>query len=178
MQPPWQALYSEQERHAPPEVSVRSSANSGAERHTRAKPPGARTVPKVRSYFRYKGLPHVWIARRAENDEEYRRYARLPIIPLVVTPEGEGIQDSTPIMEAVEARTPTPSIHPTMRRLAFLSALIEEFGDEWGNKLMFHHRWYDPVDQDAASLGAGAPQRCRSATRPRSPRAPLPSRRG
>jgi glutathione S-transferase len=107
---------------------------------------------KVRSYFRYKGLPHVWIARRAENDEEYRRYARLPIIPLVVTPEGEGIQDSTPIMEAVEARAPTPSIHPTGAALAFLSALIEEFGDEWGNKLMFHHRWYDPVDQDAASL--------------------------
>ena len=40
---------------------------------------------KVRSYFRYKGLPHEWIARRAENDEEYRRYARLPINPLRAT---------------------------------------------------------------------------------------------
>jgi glutathione S-transferase len=107
---------------------------------------------KVRSYFRYKGLPHEWIARRAENDDAYRRYARLPIIPLVVTPEGEGIQDSTPVMEAVEARFPTPSLHPEDAALAFLSALVEEFGDEWGNKLMFHHRWYDPVDQDAASL--------------------------
>ncbi|HXQ11034.1 MAG TPA: glutathione S-transferase family protein [Caulobacteraceae bacterium] len=107
---------------------------------------------KVRSYFRYKGLPHEWIARRAENDEAYRRYARLPIIPLVVTPEDQGIQDSTPIIEAVEARAPSPSIHPDDPALAFLSALIEEFGDEWGNKLMFNHRWYDPVDQDAASL--------------------------
>ncbi|HLK23226.1 MAG TPA: glutathione S-transferase family protein, partial [Caulobacteraceae bacterium] len=107
---------------------------------------------KVRSYFRYKGLPHRWIARRAENDDDYRRYARLPIVPTVATPDDEGVQDSTPIIELVEARHPTPSIHPEDPALAFLSALIEEFGDEWGNKLMFHHRWYAPVDQDAASL--------------------------
>ena len=107
---------------------------------------------KVRSYFRYKGLPHVWIPRRAENDEDYRRYTKLPLIPLVVTPQGEGIQDSTPIIEALEAKHPAPSIHPDEAALGFLSALVEEFGDEWGNKLMFHHRWYDPVDQNAASL--------------------------
>jgi hypothetical protein len=29
--------------------------------------------------------------------------------------------------------------------------LIEEFGDEWGNKLMFHHRWYDPIDARATA---------------------------
>ena len=107
---------------------------------------------KVRSYFRFKGLPHEWVPRRAENDEAYRRYARLPIIPTVVAPDGEGMQDSTPIIEAVEAKHPSPPIQPDDRVLAFLSTLIEEFGDEWGNKLMFHHRWWDSVDQDAASL--------------------------
>ena len=45
---------------------------------------------KVRAYFRYKALPHVWIPRRAENDDEYRRYAKLPLIPLVVTPAMRG----------------------------------------------------------------------------------------
>jgi len=107
---------------------------------------------KVRAYFRYKGLTHVWIARRAENDEDYRRYARLPIVPTVATPDDAGLQDSTPIIETVEAAHPEPSIHPDDPALAFLSALIEEFGDEWGNKLMFHHRWWAPVDQDAAAL--------------------------
>jgi glutathione S-transferase len=53
---------------------------------------------KLRSYARYKGIPHAWIARRAENDEAYRKYARLPIVPTVVTPDGEGLQDSTPII--------------------------------------------------------------------------------
>jgi glutathione S-transferase len=107
---------------------------------------------KVRSYFRYKAIPHRWIARSAANDEDYRRYARLPIIPTVAGPGDEALQDSTPIIELLETRFPEPSIHPEAPELAFISALLEEFGDEWGNKLMFHHRWWDPVDQQSASL--------------------------
>lgn len=107
---------------------------------------------KVRSYLRYKGLPHEWVPRGPWNEEEYKRYARLPIVPTVVTPEGEGVQDSTPIMEMIEARHPEPSVHPVAPELAFLSVLLEEFGDEWGNKLMFHHRWWDEADQRSAAL--------------------------
>ncbi|HYD44547.1 MAG TPA: glutathione S-transferase family protein [Phenylobacterium sp.] len=106
---------------------------------------------KVRSWFRYKGAPHVWVPRNSTNDEEYKRYAKLPIVPAVATPEGEGIQDSTPIIEALEPKFPEPSIHPDDPALAFLSTLIEEFGDEWGNKLMFHHRWYDDIDVRASA---------------------------
>jgi glutathione S-transferase len=106
---------------------------------------------KVRSYFRYKAIPHQWIPRRADSEEEYRRFAKLPIVPTVATPDNEGAQDSTPIIEAVEAQFPKPSIHPADPTLAFLSALIEEFGDEWGNKLMFHHRWFDDVDARASA---------------------------
>lgn len=107
---------------------------------------------KVRSYFRYKQIPHVWISRNAASDEVYRRFAKLPIVPTVATPDDEGLQDSTPIIEHVEAKFPEPSIHPADPALRFLSVLLEEFGDEWGNKLMFHHRWYDDLDQRAASL--------------------------
>ena len=102
---------------------------------------------KVRSYFRYKGIPHQWIVRNASNQAEYQKYAKLPLIPLVVTPDGEGIQDSTPIIERVEAAYPEPSIHPADPVAAFVSALLEEFGDEWGNKWMFHYRWARDVDQ-------------------------------
>ncbi|HEY9218184.1 MAG TPA: glutathione S-transferase family protein [Phenylobacterium sp.] len=107
---------------------------------------------KVRAYFRYKAIPHVWIARRADSEAEYQRFARLPIVPTVATPDDEGLQDSTPIIEAVEAKFPEPSIHPQDPDLAFVSALLEEFGDEWGNKLMFHHRWWAEVDQQASAL--------------------------
>ena len=106
---------------------------------------------KVRSYFRYKGIPHEWIVRSANTMAEYKKYARLPIVPLVVTPEDEGLQDSTPIIETMEAHVPEPSIHPDGGTLRFLSELIEEFGDEWGNKWMFHYRWAREADQRSAA---------------------------
>jgi glutathione S-transferase len=102
---------------------------------------------KVRSYFRYKGIAHQWIIRNAETMSDYQKYAKIPIVPLVVTPEDEGIQDSTPIIERLEAENPEPSIHPSDPVAAFVSALLEEFGDEWGNKWMFHYRWARDIDQ-------------------------------
>jgi glutathione S-transferase len=102
---------------------------------------------KVRSYFRYKAIPHQWVLRNAESQAEFEEYARMPIIPLVVTPEGTGIQDSTPIIDAMEKLFPEPSIHPGDAISRFISTLIEEFGDEWGNKWMFHYRWARDVDQ-------------------------------
>ena len=125
---------------------------------------GAEVSPysvKVRSYFRYKQIPHEWILRGPSSAPEYQKYAKLPIIPLVVSPEGEAIQDSTPILELLEQRFPEPSIHPDDPVAAFLSALLEEFGDEWGNKWMFHYRWARDVDQISAAgriARASAPQ--------------------
>jgi glutathione S-transferase len=106
---------------------------------------------KVRAYFRYKAIPHQWILRNAASQAEYEKYAKVPIIPLVVTPDGKGIQDSTPIIDAMEKLYPEPSIHPGDPIANFVSALIEEFGDEWGNKWMFHYRWARDVDQISAA---------------------------
>ncbi len=106
---------------------------------------------KVRSYCRYKGIPHQWIIRNAAVQEEYQKYAKLPIIPLVVTPEDTGLQDSTPIIEYLESRYPTPAIHPADPVTRFISVLVEEFGDEWGNKWMFHYRWAREADQLSAA---------------------------
>jgi glutathione S-transferase len=102
---------------------------------------------KVRSYFRYKAIPHQWVLRNAESQAEFEKYAKVPIIPLVVTPEGTGIQDSTPIIDAMEKIYPLPSVHPDDPIAKFISILIEDFGDEWGNKWMFHYRWTRDVDQ-------------------------------
>src|SRR5436305_762557 len=116
---------------------------------------------KVRSYFRYKAIPHQCILRNADSQAEYEKHARMPIIPLVVTPEGKGIQDSTPIIDAMEKLLPEPSIDPDDPVADFISALIEEFGDEWGNKWMFHYRWARDVDQ-ISSAGRLARRRGRT----------------
>ena len=105
---------------------------------------------KVRSYLRYKRIPHEWVVRTPAVEEEFSRYAKLPLVPLVVTPDGRGIQDSTPIIEQLEALFPEPSIHHPDPAAAFISALIEEYADEWGNKPMFHYRWFYAADQDSA----------------------------
>jgi len=106
---------------------------------------------KVRSYFRYKGLPHRWLNRAGDTAGDYAKHAKLPIIPLVITPADEGVQDSTPIIDRIEAEHADPSVHPADPTLAFLSTLIEEFGDEWGNKWMFHYRWARDVDRASAA---------------------------
>ena len=105
---------------------------------------------KVRAYFRYKGIPHDW-RDRGEAQELFAKHARLPLIPLVVGPDGHAMQDSTPIIEALETARPEPGIHPPETVARFVSALLEEFGDEWGNKWMFHMRWAREVDQVAVS---------------------------
>ena len=102
---------------------------------------------KVRAYFRYKGIPHQWILRNAASQVEFETHAKMPIIPLVISPDGTGIQDSTPIIDQVEKLHPEPSIHPADPVARFISMLTEEFGDEWGNKWMFHYRWARDVDQ-------------------------------
>src|SRR5271166_945349 len=107
---------------------------------------------KVRAYFRYKGIPHRWIPRSLDAEGEYQKYVKLPLVPLVVTPQNEGIQDSTPIIEHVEALHPEPSIHPADPVARFISVLLEEFGDEWGNKWMFHYRWAREADQLSGAL--------------------------
>ena len=105
---------------------------------------------KVRSYCRYKGIPHQWLSR-AEHQDLFERHAKLPLIPLIVSPDDEGRQDSTPIMEWLESRHPEPRIHPEDPRSCFVSQLLEEFGDEWGNKWMFHYRWAREPDQISAA---------------------------
>lgn len=106
---------------------------------------------KVRSYLRYKQIPHQWVVRGASVQSEFQALAKLPLIPLLVTPDGEALQDSTPLIAELERRHPEPPLEPEDVPRAFLSALIEEYADEWGNKAMFHYRWSYEADRMAAS---------------------------
>ncbi len=106
---------------------------------------------KVRSAMRYKGVPHEWLDRGARTDKLYQAHAKVQLIPLVFRPDGSALQDSTPILEELEERHSEPSLHPTDPGLRFLSELLEEYGDEWANKLMFHHRWGYRADQKRRS---------------------------
>jgi glutathione S-transferase len=106
---------------------------------------------KVRSYLRFKGLDFEWLTRSNARQEEFTRYAKQPLMPVLVDADETALQDSTPIIEALEREYPDPSITPSDASLAFVSALLEDYADEWLNKAMFHYRWSYPDDQESAS---------------------------
>lgn len=106
---------------------------------------------KVRSYLRFKGLQFEWLERSNARQEEFARCAKLPLAPLLVDADEAVLQDSTPMIEALDREFPEPSITPDSPALAFLSALLEDYADEWLNKAMFHYRWAYPENQDSAA---------------------------
>ncbi|NND67640.1 MAG: hypothetical protein HKN19_08640, partial [Halioglobus sp.] len=101
---------------------------------------------KVGAALHYKGLDYRWL-HRFRYRKAFQAHAKVQLIPMLFMPDGSVMQDSTPILDMLEERYQEPAIHPTDPALRFLSILLEEYGDEWGNKLMFHYRWGYPADQ-------------------------------
>ncbi len=104
---------------------------------------------KVQSFLRFKGIPYEWVSRNRLAEKEFQAHAKVQLIPLLFFPDGETMQDSTPILERLDRDYPAPAMQPDDPALWFLSCLFEEFGDEWCNKLMFFQRWFYAADARA-----------------------------
>lgn len=111
---------------------------------------------KVASFLRYKGIEHVWIERAASKAEEFNRYAKLPLLPLLVGADDSVLQDSTAILEVLSRRYPEPLTRPEEPALGFLAALLEDFADEWVNKALQVHRWGKAGQSSAAAIAQSA----------------------
>jgi glutathione S-transferase len=105
---------------------------------------------KVDAFLKFKSIPYVWVSRNLKAEKEFQAHAKVQLIPLLFFPNGDTMQDSTPILERLDIEFPEPGIHPEDEALWFLSCLFEEFGDEWCNKLMFFQRWFYAADAKAA----------------------------
>ncbi len=100
---------------------------------------------KLRGIFRYRRIPHVWYLNRGAIAEA-TAHVRPPIIPKVHCPgepEDQWHVDSSPMAYMLEEQHAARSIIPEDPVQAVLSHLLEDFGDEWGTKMMFHYRWQD-----------------------------------
>ena len=76
---------------------------------------GAETSPyslKVRSFLRYKGADFDWVQRSAATEEEFKRHASLPTVPLLISPGGKTSQDSTNMLATLEKEYTAPSAKP------------------------------------------------------------------
>src|SRR6056297_2621150 len=68
---------------------------------------------KMRAYLRHKGIPFdEYTATREVYKEVILPRVGWPVIPVVVTPDDETLQDSSDIIDALEQRFPEPAVYP------------------------------------------------------------------
>ncbi len=116
---------------------------------------GAETSPyslKVRAYLRYKRFDFDWISRSTETEAEFSKLAPSPTVPLLVDEAGAASQDSTDMLANLEKDSGEPTATPDDPACRALAAILEDYADEWLNKVMFHQRWSASPDREAAAL--------------------------
>ena len=74
----------------------------------------------------------------------------LPVMIFEVDGKHKAVTDSTPIIRHLEIEFSPRSVIPSDPKLAFLNYVLEDFGDEWVTKYMFHYRWYFKDDIEKA----------------------------
>ena len=116
---------------------------------------------KMISIFRYKHIAYEAFmgnaaGRLMEKNVEPPKPVLLPTI-LLKDANGEikPTTDSTPIIRRLEKEYPDRKLLPEDPALSFINYLLEDFGDEWVTKYMFHYRWY--FDEDADNAGTILP---------------------
>ena len=113
---------------------------------------GSPYTRKMVSLLRYKHIPYkiIW----GEPDEYLDRHnieKPKPVLhPTFLFENSDkkiiAVTDSTPIIRKLEKEFASRSTIPSNPVLKFLNYLLEDYGDEWGTKFMFHYRWYDHKD--------------------------------
>lgn len=97
---------------------------------------------KTRSYLLHKRIPFV---ERASNPWEFLvtfpRRNGSSAVPVVITPEGEYLQDTSVIIDTLETRFPDRPVVPASPVLRLAAYLFELWGDEFWLPLAMHTRW-------------------------------------
>lgn len=109
---------------------------------------------KARSYLRYKGIP---FREQLATLNVYRKVilpkTGVAMIPVVRTPEGEHIQDTTDIIDTLERRIPERSVYPGSPKQRLVALLMELYGDEWLLIPAMHYRWSFPSENNRFIMG-------------------------
>ncbi len=117
---------------------------------------GSPYTQKMVALLRYRHIPYsiTWADPASWLEAAGIDKPRPVLMPVFVFDEGAGqreaVCDSTPIIRRLEEMYPGRSVLPADPVLAFLDYLIEDFGDEWCTKYMFHYRWHFEADADNA----------------------------
>jgi glutathione S-transferase len=80
----------------------------------------------------------------------------LAFIPIVVTPDGETWQDTSDILDRLEACHPLPALQPSTPLHRVICALFELYADEFALTVAMHTRWGTPESEAMTRLRFGA----------------------
>jgi glutathione S-transferase len=117
---------------------------------------GSPYTRKMVALLRYRHIPYgvTWADPAGTLDAMGIEKPKPTFLPTFLFPDESGevqaVCDSTPIIRRLESLYPERSVLPEDPALAFIDYLIEDFGDEWCTKYMFHYRWYPQEDADNA----------------------------
>ncbi len=115
--------------------------------------PGSPYTRKMLAVLRYRRIPYRYIQGNDPKAFDLPE-PKVRLIPVFYFTNDEGELtaevDSTPIIRRLEDEYAGRSIIPDDPAVAFLNYLIEDYGDEWLTKCMFHYRWYYDADVDMA----------------------------
>ncbi|MBO6669802.1 glutathione S-transferase N-terminal domain-containing protein, partial [Parvibaculum sp.] len=116
--------------------------------------PGSPYTRKMLALLRYRRIPYRLILASHDGLAGLPK-AKVSLLPTFYFPNGKGelvaVNDSTPILRRLEREHPGRSARPSNPALAFIDSLIEDYGDEWLTKAMFHYRWAYKADIARAS---------------------------
>lgn len=93
---------------------------------------------KIRPAFAHKTL---WMREVMPDILEIKRRTGVHYFPAVETPDGEMWQDTSDILDQLEAAHPGPPLFPTTPVQRIVAYLIELYGDEMAILPAMHYRW-------------------------------------
>jgi glutathione S-transferase len=96
----------------------------------------------------YKAIPYTEVLATRE---VYRNVivprVGVRFIPVLISDDDVAVQDSTEIIDFLEARYPEPSIYPQGPVQRFFALLLEAYADEWLVIPAMHYRWNVPENR-------------------------------
>lgn len=114
--------------------------------------PGSPYTRKMLALLRFRRIPYRYI--QCGMGDAGLPQPKVQLVPVFYFENDAGELDaevdSTPIIRRLEDEYGDRSVIPTDPASAFLNYLVEDYGDEWLTKAMFHYRWYYEADIDMA----------------------------
>lgn len=118
--------------------------------------PGSPYTRKMLAMMRFRHIPYRLerqsrIPSSSEGKHRKKRAeAKVSLLPTFYFKDEQGeeiaVTDSSPLIRRFETMYDGRSVIPSDPALAFIDMLLEDYGDEWLTKAMFHYRWHYAAD--------------------------------